>query len=284
VGIYIAGMAPMKIARPVLRGTSDPPEESDLLRRLEEAQLPHLLLRQQNELVLLLPAGKPSIQALDDDLANLAGSSSPFRPGEPLDIPRREARRAVARAIDAGRPHMAYGDEDSAGRWLPEDVHAREALVNRVLGAAIAYDTAHDSDIIASLRTWMERDRRTDDAAHALQVRPNTLAYRLKRSHRSPAATSQPPATSPRSGWLSPRNATPATRRKPDCCLAESDPYEPAQARRKTTRYPALRFLARFTGHQRKAFSIKRLVGASSVVCPCWGGETRGVSLARPSP
>jgi len=87
----------------------------------------------------------------------------------------------VARAIDAGRPHMAYGDEDSAGRWLPEDVHAREALVNRVLGAAIAYDTAHDSDIIASLRTWMERDRRTDDAAHALQVHTNTLAYRLKR-------------------------------------------------------------------------------------------------------
>lgn len=170
-----------KLTLAVLRGRSDLPEESDLLRRLDEAQLPHLLLRQQNELILLLPAGLPAVQVLDDDLANFAGSSSPFRPGEPLDVPLREARWAVARTVDAGRAHVAYGQDDAAGRWLPEDVHALDALVNRVLGPAIAYDAAHQSEIVASVRAWMERDRRTDDAAKALQVHPNTLAYRLRR-------------------------------------------------------------------------------------------------------
>lgn len=55
------------------------------------------------------------------------------------------------------------------------------ALVEHVLGEVIRYDAAHDSHLLASVRTWMERDRRTEDAAAALHVHPNTLAYRLRR-------------------------------------------------------------------------------------------------------
>ncbi|MFC7716240.1 helix-turn-helix domain-containing protein [Nonomuraea recticatena] len=55
------------------------------------------------------------------------------------------------------------------------------ALVEHVLGAVLAYDSAHGSQLLTSARTWMERDRRTEDAAAALHVHPNTLAYRLRR-------------------------------------------------------------------------------------------------------
>jgi purine catabolism regulator len=177
-----AGFPPRgKVVLSVVRGRADQPVEIELLQALEEADVPHLLLRQRSELFLLLPAGPPATQVLEGGLANYSGSSSPFNPGEPLDIPHREARWAAARARDSGRAHMSYGDNDPAGRWLPEDVHALDALVNRVLGAAIAYDTAHQSEIVASVRTWMERDRRTDEAAQAVHVHPNTLTYRLRR-------------------------------------------------------------------------------------------------------
>ncbi len=165
----------------ILHGRSGEPDESGLLARLDEAALPHLLLHQQDELFVLLPSGLPAQQALDAETANHAGSSSPFRVGQPLEIARREARWALARARDGGRRHMTYGSDDIAGRWLPADVGALAALVDRVLGEALAYDAAHGSELVATVRTWMERDRHTERAARALQVHPNTLAYRLRR-------------------------------------------------------------------------------------------------------
>ncbi|MFB7210034.1 helix-turn-helix domain-containing protein [Streptomyces sp. NPDC056255] len=55
------------------------------------------------------------------------------------------------------------------------------ALVEHVLGEVLRYDEAHDSQLLVSARTWMERDRRTDAAAAALHIHPNTLTYRLRR-------------------------------------------------------------------------------------------------------
>lgn len=111
----------------------------------------------------------------------VSGASRPFTPAETLDIPRREARWAVARAVDAGLPHLTYGDQDTAAWWLPDDLHVLQALTQRVLGPALAYDAAHGSGLIATVRTWMECGRRNDEAARVLHIHPNTLAYRLRR-------------------------------------------------------------------------------------------------------
>jgi Regulator of polyketide synthase expression len=73
-----------------------------------------------------------------------------------------------------------YGD-DTTGRWLPDDRAALSALVEHVLGEVLRYDSGHGSHLLVSVRTWMERDRRTEDAAAALHIHPNTLAYRLRR-------------------------------------------------------------------------------------------------------
>ncbi|WP_405876579.1 helix-turn-helix domain-containing protein [Streptomyces sp. NBC_01136] len=51
----------------------------------------------------------------------------------------------------------------------------------------------HDSQLLVSARTWMERDRRTEAAAAALHIHPNTLAYRRRRfgalADRDPTST-----------------------------------------------------------------------------------------------
>ena len=167
----------------VLRARGGSPDESDLLRRLDEEQLPSLMLRQQDEFFVLAPAGPAVTRALAARTGadEVSGASRPFDPGERLDLPRREARWAAARAADAGLAHLTYGDQDSAAWWLPEDLDVLEALTGRVLGAALAYDEAHGSGLVASVRTWMECGRRADEAARVLHVHPNTLAYRLRR-------------------------------------------------------------------------------------------------------
>jgi purine catabolism regulator len=109
-----------------------------------------------------------------------AGMSRPFLPGAALRVAQREALWAVSEAMESGRPVVRYGD-DSTGRWLPDDPAVLTALVEHVLGEVLRYDESHDSQLLVSARTWMERGRRTDTAAAALHIHPNTLAYRLRR-------------------------------------------------------------------------------------------------------
>ncbi|MBA2893322.1 PucR family transcriptional regulator [Nonomuraea soli] len=156
----------------VVRGVPD-----DQLRRALD-DLPHLLLRRGDDHHVLGP------ESLCEAVASVpgvsAGVSRPFPPGESTRVAQREAGWAASRAAESGRPLVHYG-EDTTGRWLPDDPWTLTALVEHVLGEVLAYDSAHGSRLVTSVRTWMERDRRTEEAASALHVHPNTLAYRLRR-------------------------------------------------------------------------------------------------------
>ena len=165
----------------IVLGRSGPPDESALIRGLQESEIPHLLLRQQDELFMLLPAGLATLRLLDAQTGLSVGSSSPFTAGEPLEIARREARWALSRAVDTGAAHVNYEAADQVGRWLPRDVHGLRALADRVLGAATRYDTEHGSHLVRTVRTWMEHDRHGEQAAAELHIHPNTLGYRLRR-------------------------------------------------------------------------------------------------------
>lgn len=156
----------------VVRGVPD----AELSLALDD--LPHLLLNRGGDSYLL---GSPEVAEVVAALPGAAaGMSRPFPAGEPLRTARGEALWAVARAVESGRPLVGY-DDGTTTRWLPQDPAVLTALVEHVLGAVLAYDRAHDSRLLASVRTWMERDRRVDAAAAALRVHPNTLAYRLRR-------------------------------------------------------------------------------------------------------
>jgi PucR family transcriptional regulator, purine catabolism regulatory protein len=149
---------------------------------LGQGRFPQLVLRQEEELYVLVPddqAARAALAALAAD-GTIVGTSLPFRAGASLGVARREAQWAVARAVESGRDMISYGD-DRTGRWLPAEPADLRALVEDVLRAVIDYDSAHGGDLLPTIRTWLEHDRQTDKAAQSLHIHPNTLLYRVRR-------------------------------------------------------------------------------------------------------
>lgn len=162
----------------VLRGGGH--DDATIVERLAGAGLAHLVLRQEQQTLALVPDASAARRVIESLQGISAGASRPFRAGAALDIPRREALWAVARADDAGGGLISFGS-DAAGRWLADDAGALRALTDEVLGAVRTYDRRHRSDLLTTVRTWMERDRHAESVAFALGIHPNTLAYRLRR-------------------------------------------------------------------------------------------------------
>jgi PucR family transcriptional regulator, purine catabolism regulatory protein len=171
--------APLRlaVARPV---AAAPVDDQAVMRALAEFDGPALVLRQQRDLVLLVPADADLETALRGRADLAVGLSQPFEPGGGLAVPRREALWATARAHDRGGGMVTFG-QDAAGRWLAEDREALRGLVDAVLGPVLAYDAVHNGQLLPSVTVWLEHDRRTADAALALHVHANTLAYRIRR-------------------------------------------------------------------------------------------------------
>ena len=178
---------PLRLA--VVPGAADDDRVADALT---SAGLPYLILRQQDELVVLVQDGEADRAALTGALAVAAGFSRPFAGGSSVAVARREARWALARALEAGRAVVSYG-EDRTEKWLTSEAADLRALAAQVLGAALDYDAEHSGDLVPSVRIWLEHDRQTDRAARALHIHPNTLLYRIRRfeqlSGRSLAST-----------------------------------------------------------------------------------------------
>jgi purine catabolism regulator len=188
---------PLRLA--VVPGSADDDRVADALA---SAGLPYLILRQQDELVVLVQDGEADRAALTGALDVAAGFSRPFAGGSSAGgssaggssaaVARREARWALARALEAGRAVVSYG-EDRTEKWLTSETADLRVLVSQVLGAVLDYDAEHSGDLVTSVRVWLEHDRQTDRAARALHIHPNTLLYRIRRfeqlSGRSLAST-----------------------------------------------------------------------------------------------
>jgi PucR C-terminal helix-turn-helix domain len=177
---------------------------------LAHGRFPQLVLRQEEELYVLIPDDRAARAALAGSGA-VVGISLPFRAGPSLRVARREAQWAITRAVESGQDMVSYGD-DRTGRWLITDPADLQTLVNDVLRAVIEYDDTHSGDLVPTVRTWLEHDRQTDRAAQALHIHPNTLLYRVRRfeqiTGRSLASTEALAET-----WLALRAAaTPSSR------------------------------------------------------------------------
>ena len=146
---------------------------------LAQGRFPQLVLRQEEELYVLIPDDEDARTALAAS-GTIVGASLPFRAGASLAVARREAQWAISRAVESGRDMVSYGD-DRTGRWLTSESAGLRALVDDVLRPVIDYDEAHGGDLLPTIRTWLEHDRQTDKAAQALHIHPNTLLYRVRR-------------------------------------------------------------------------------------------------------
>ena len=162
----------------VLAAIEEGADDTAVHRALAERAIPHLLLAQRERYVLLRAGDvEGALPALS---GSPAGLSRPFRIDDGLAEARREALWALARARDRSERVARFPDGADA-TWLPTDAGALEALVRRVLGPVLEADRRRGSELVRSLRVWLEHDRRTEQAARRLMIHKHTLAYRLKR-------------------------------------------------------------------------------------------------------
>jgi len=163
----------------IVRATDTGADGDAVADTLAHGRFPQLVLRQEEELYVLIPEDRAALAALASTGA-MVGTSLPFQAGASLRVARREAQWAITRAAESGRDMVSYGD-DRTGRWLTTDPADLQTLVSDVLRAVIEYDDAHSGDLLPTVRTWLEHDRQTDRAAQALHIHPNTLLYRVRR-------------------------------------------------------------------------------------------------------
>lgn len=177
----------------VLVGTKPPVLEVDQLRRTARHQQADLLVGVQgNRLVLVIGRAKPSADFEHPpisfiELARMLESG--FGDGRLVlgpEVPSvvraaMSARAALAAFAVAGayrrteRPVLA--DDLLPERALAGDPLARQALVQRVYLPL----ADHQSDLLATLWSYLDTGRSLEATARELYVHPNTVRYRLKR-------------------------------------------------------------------------------------------------------
>jgi purine catabolism regulator len=161
---------------------STPMVRSDLHSRLADRGVAHVLLRRGDMVLIALNADHGAI----DTLAEIAGrdayigaSTQPVAgPGRIPDAAR-EARLAVQAARTAKRRVMHYGDNEEP--FMPRTVAEATAVVRRILGPLLDYDTEHHAELVRSLDEFLQANRSWQRAAEALYVHKQTLVYRMKR-------------------------------------------------------------------------------------------------------
>ncbi|WP_328603813.1 helix-turn-helix domain-containing protein [Amycolatopsis sp. NBC_00345] len=95
-----------------------------------------------------------------------------------------EARHArTLAALSPGRASVLAGDEVASHLLLlaavPEDL--RRSFGDKVLGPVLAYDTAHGSELLRTLRAFLEHSGSWTQTSAALHLHVNTLRYRVGR-------------------------------------------------------------------------------------------------------
>lgn len=156
--------------------------DEELHHRLADSEIDHAMLRVDLDILLLLAEHFDSYERLADDLKAIVGVSSPI--GETLDlaIAGHEAAWALARCDAVGGERVVrFGSSDHGSYFLPTDPYLLRELVARVLGPLELYDEQHGSDLVFSLETYFQSQRKLAVSAQQLFVHKHTLAYRLKR-------------------------------------------------------------------------------------------------------
>lgn len=160
-------------------GELDADERAGLADALARAGIPHLLAAL--DACYLLAEDDGALAALRARPRLRAGVSRPFRPADGVGLARREALLAAQVATSTGQSLVRSGRDVQHASAMPPDRASLERLVQTTLGPLLDYDALHNTELVASLRRYLERDRSLSAAAAELFVHPNSLAYRLRR-------------------------------------------------------------------------------------------------------
>lgn len=109
-----------------------------------------------------------------------SGESSPVGLAE-VARGRQEAEQALAAGRRLGRPHTTFADVGADGLLPLVNTPAGRAFAESVLRPLRAADGRGGSELLASLRAWLEHNGHWDGAATALHVHRHTLRSRIRR-------------------------------------------------------------------------------------------------------
>src|SRR6266567_429256 len=164
----------------VLR-SAEPETEDALHRACARARVASLLLQRGDLLYAVLPE-----QAVTDrlvfpaaDLTSAAGASADLGSADRIAEASTEAVWALGIA-EANQLRLArYGDD--IGLLMPRSPAEARGLVDRVLGELLAYDRAHGTRYVETVRAFVQADGSWQRAAAGLHVHKQTLGYRLRK-------------------------------------------------------------------------------------------------------
>lgn len=164
-------------------GEGETGEYSDLHVRLELRGIPHLLLRRAPILTALIPNTPEALSAFREEIDTSfpIGLSDPLGNVSRVPDAHREARWALRGAQATGELTARYGEHAALSPFLPRNLSEAESVVHRVLGPLLDYDATHDSQLVESLRVFLEHNRSWRNTAESLCIHKQTLVYRMRR-------------------------------------------------------------------------------------------------------
>jgi len=156
--------------------------EDALHRACSRAHLSSLLLRRDDLLYAIVPERAvarltPTVPAQGDPTC--VGVSDVVGSADRTPDAAQEALWALSIAEANTIPLVRYGD--GARLLMPRSPAEAQSLVDEVLGELLAYDLAHGSHYVDTVRAFVRADGSWQQAAVEMHVHKQTLGYRLRK-------------------------------------------------------------------------------------------------------
>ncbi len=154
-----------------------------LHHELDDAGVDHLMLTRASVTFVLIDDDAEDLDLLVARLRTgwAAGASDPVTDAAELPAARREALWSLHRAQERRRSLVRHADDLGASLFLPPDREDGRAVARRVVGPLLDYDEHHSSDLVGTLRAFLEENRSWQRTAARLHVHKQTLVYRISR-------------------------------------------------------------------------------------------------------
>lgn len=137
----------------------------------------------QNEVLLALaPDSRETIEALERHLGagTAIGISGPISVATGFRESVRQARLALAQAIESDSAVLRYGEAEQGLVMAPKSLAEARALVGRYLAPLIEHDRLQGTSLLGTLTTFLANDGNWKETAFDLGIHRQTLVYRLK--------------------------------------------------------------------------------------------------------
>lgn len=147
---------------------------------LVDSGVPHLLGEREDLVCCLttVAASEAAIGVLGAAWERV-GTSDPFSVPNEAPAALRQAQWAIEVARGESRPVVRYGERRAD--LGPRTVEEARDLVERILGALIAYDVDHGTELVRTLDVFLDANRSWQRAAERLIVHKQTVTYRVRR-------------------------------------------------------------------------------------------------------